>query len=459
VTPMCDGSAQARIHGGQMYALTSLSPSARHVASQLETLRTWSDARLETRSFNHPSEIPGLAQLYDVEFIPTTKTTADVFGRHYIPIKTMVDWAAHSGEPALIINSDIELRLEPWELQRARWASSEGLCYFVRYNHDGDLSSAAAEPYGIDAFLLPERDVPELPDSFMSMGQPFWDYWLPHMFAATGRPITCVDFPAAYHRRHPLRWSWEAYHRCALEFMRLTQTPGGDGSMDACVQMAIQVREGFDRDRVRLTRQPNEIRGWVESTFGDTNPKVFLELGAHTGTDTVWLSRIPGVTMHAFEPDPRNHPPSIPNVVVHRLAIAEADGRADFILSDRGWGQVWTHSSSLKRPKNHLQRYPVTFGNTISVETATLDGFARRAGLGAIDFIWADIQGAEGEMVRGGLETLARTRYLFTEYSDDEMYEGQATLHELLAMLPDFRVVELWSDDVLLENRTFRRTP
>lgn len=446
-------------HGRPIYALTSLSPSPHRVESQLEALRTWADARLETRSFNHPSEIATLAELYDVQFIPTPNTTDHVFGRHYIPIKTIVDWAAQCGEPALLINSDIELRMAPWEFQRVRWASDGGLCYFVRHNHDGDLRQATPEPCGIDAFLLPARGVPQLAASFMSIGQPFWDYWLPHVFATAGRSITCVDFPAAFHRRHPLRWSWEAWHRCAVEFARVTQTPGGDLSFDACVMMSIRVREGFDRDRVSIHQQPSEIRQWVETTFGHANPKVFLELGAHAGWDTAWLSRIPAVTMHAFEPDPRNHPPPLPNVTLHRAAISDVDGSADFILSDRGWGQPWTHSSSLKMPKRHLERYPVTFGDTITVETCTLDCFAQRTGLGAVDFIWADIQGAEGEMVRGGCETLRRTHYLFTEYSNDELYEGQATLHELLELLPDFRVVELWSDDVLLENRAFVRNP
>jgi hypothetical protein len=65
--------------------------------------------------------------------------------------------------------------------------------------------------------------------------------------------------------------------------------------------------------------------------------------------------------------------------------------------------------------------------------------------------ISADIQGAEGEMIRGGRHALERTHYLFTEYSDEEMYENQTTLREILDMLPGFRVLELWPDDVLLE--------
>jgi FkbM family methyltransferase len=219
--------------------------------------------------------------------------------------------------------------------------------------------------------------------------------------------------------------------------------------------MAGRVREELDRATTPLAPRQFVIRDWVERRFRDGGAKTFLELGAHCGTDTAWLSQIPGVTIHAFEPDPRNEQPPRPNVTVHRAAVADVDGRAEFVLSRTGWGQVWTYSSSLKRPRNHLTRYPVTFGETIEVETLSLDTFAKRCGISTVDFIWADIQGAEGEMIRGGLDLLRRTRYLYTEYSDDEMYEGQPTLADILTMLPDYRVVELWPDDVLLENRAF----
>ena len=43
--------------------------------------------------------------------------------------------------------------------------------------------------------------------------------------------------------------------------------------------------------------------------------------------------------------------------------------------------------------------------------------------------------------------------YLYTEYSDDELYEGQVTLRDIVKMLPDFVILELWPDDnVLLKN-------
>jgi FkbM family methyltransferase len=442
-----------------IFALTSLSPDERAAESQQRAIASWRDAGLHVHSFNHPSEIAVLSPRYDVEFVPVERTSNEVFGRHFIPINRFLEWAAKRDAAAIIVNADIELRLAPWQLQRARYAAEGGLCYFIRYNHDGQLAAAAIEPFGIDAFLFTARDAGDLGESFLSMGQPFWDYWLPHHFASRGRPLVRIEFPAAFHRRHEMRWSWDAWHRCGIEFGRLTGLLGSDQSAQACHEMGTRVRVEFSRVSRALAPQPFAIREWVERRFADAGAKTFLELGSHCGSDTEWLSRIPGVTIHAFEPDPRNEQMPRPNVVLHRTAISDSDGRAAFVLSQSGWGQVWTYSSSLKRPKNHLQRYPVTFDGTIEVETVALDSFARQNGIASVDFIWADIQGAEGEMVHGGLELLRRTRYLYLEYSNDELYEGQSTLTELLAMLPAYRVVELWPDDLLLENRAFAESP
>lgn len=436
-----------------MFALTSLSPAPHQVDAQRAAIASWKAAGLHVRSFNHPSEIAALTPVYDVEWVPVDGTAVERFGRHYVPVHVLLQ--AAPDEPALVVNSDIELRLAPWELQRIRWLAADGLCVFVRYNWDGDIRGAVRELYGFDAFLFSRRDLDLFEPSFLSMGQPFWDYWLPYAFTAARRPVARVEFPVTFHKAHPRSWSWDAWHVCGREFARLAGVPVAGDDLDAFREMASRVRTGFDGAHHRIPASPRSIRSWIETTFRDQSPKTFLEIGAHCGTDTRWLAGIAGVTLHAFEPDPRNDPGAPPNVTVHRAAVSHTDGRAEFLLSDRGWGQPWTYSSSLRRPKHHLQRYPVTFGPAIDVPTITLDAFVRDAGLGTIDLIWAAVQGSEGDLLHGGAGTLRRTRYFYTEYSDEEMYEGQPGLHDILALLPDFRVIELWADHVLLENTVF----
>lgn len=436
-------------------ALTSLSPNPDRKYIQQLCIDSWRRAGLHVVTFNHPSEQESVAG-YGVDFVPVRDTSIREFGRHYVPIHTMLDWAHQRNAPALLINSDIELTLKPDEMKRLCWLADDGLCYFIRHNWEA-RNRATRELYGIDAFLLHGRNA-RFPPSFLSMGQPWWDYWLPHTFAKRGLPVFSVEWPAALHQKHEPQWSWENWKRCALEFDRMRHAMKGD-SFTAQVDMAARVRAEFDKLRTAIPQQPFDIWKWIKQKFSGPEPKVFLELGAYDGTDTVKLASLPGVTLHAFEPDPRNKPQNaangrlFPNVSLYRAAISDHCGVSPLTLSKTGWGQEWKQSSSIHQPKAHLQRYPVTFGETIEVPCTTLDAFCDAAEIGVIDFIWCDIQGAEGEMVRGGRKALARTRYLYTEYSDDEMYEGQATLAELMEMLPGWRVLELWPDDVLLENR------
>jgi hypothetical protein len=85
-----------------------------------------------------------------------------------------------------------------------------------------------------------------------------------------------------------------------------------------------------------------------------------------------------------------------------------------------------------------------------------LDSWASEQGITKVDLIWADMQGAEGDLVAGGSETLAQTRYLYTEYSDEEWYEGQPTLARLVDMLPNFWILRRYRWDVLFENKTMK---
>src|SRR5262249_5080768 len=143
----------------------------------------------------------------------------------------------------------IELRVSAWELQRIRRLTGRGLCSFVRYNHDGNPQGAWPDAHGFDAFLFDGAGAPPFADSFLCMGQPFWDYWVPTVFAEAGRTLACVEFPAAFHRGHAGGWSWDSWHLCAREFARVTRSSCGDGSLEACHAMASRVRHRIARDR------------------------------------------------------------------------------------------------------------------------------------------------------------------------------------------------------------------
>jgi FkbM family methyltransferase len=205
----------------------------------------------------------------------------------------------------------------------------------------------------------------------------------------------------------------------------------------------------------------------LRESAGRSDP-VILEIGANDGGHTQWFLEIfESPTIYCFEPDPRaaarwrRNIGSRPNVKLFELAMSDRDGEITFYQSGgaRDGDQVevmpegWDLSGSIRKPKDHLVIEPsVTFERAIEVRTTSLDHWADEHSIGNVDFIWMDVQGAERDVVKGGQRTLARTRFLYTEYSERELYEGQYTFKQLVKALPAFEVVTRYPADVLLRN-------
>ena len=88
------------------------------------------------------------------------------------------------------------------------------------------------------------------------------------------------------------------------------------------------------------------------------------------------------------------------------------------------------------------------------VTVMTLDGWRARCAplLRRVDLWWMDVQGAEARVLRGGTDTLRKTRILKLECHRGEMYAGQATEEELLGMLSGWTCLGRYGDDLLLRN-------
>jgi|YNPBryBLVA2012_1023415.scaffolds.fasta_scaffold07070_2 FkbM family methyltransferase len=201
--------------------------------------------------------------------------------------------------------------------------------------------------------------------------------------------------------------------------------------------------------------------------LGNDDP-VILEIGANDGSHTaLFLERFPRAKIYAFEPDPRacekfqQRLGTDPRVVLEKIAISAIDGEIDFFMSDSRPSEHipahWDMSSSIRKPKKHLEVFPwCTFEQTIKVPTHRLDTWLQRAGIQHIDFIWADVQGAEIDLIQGGKTALAHTRYFYTEYANEELYEGQVCLRDMLRLLPNFQLIYRFSGDVLLKNKCLK---
>ncbi|PDT05469.1 FkbM family methyltransferase, partial [Rhizobium sp. M1] len=188
----------------------------------------------------------------------------------------------------------------------------------------------------------------------------------------------------------------------------------------------------------------------IVSLLDKPNPVIF-DIGCNDGSDAQrFLRLLPSAQLYCFEPDPRaaarfkeKMGSDRDRMRLSEVAISDRNGMIEFHPSNgNDSAKEWDLSGSIRRPENHLSEYEwVRFDPPISVETRRLDDWCSEAGLENIDLIWMDVQGAEADVIAGGNQILMRTRYIYTEYSDHELYEGQLPLRAILDLLPSFQMV------------------
>lgn len=223
------------------------------------------------------------------------------------------------------------------------------------------------------------------------------------------------------------------------------------------------------RGDIRMHRTGPD-REQLISLIDRSNPTI-LEVGANIGAESRRFAEwFPYAQVFAFEPDPRplrtfHAQPPHPRIHMEQLALGRHEGKATFFQSGgvppatpldviaEHHSEGWHQSGSLREPKDHLQQFPwVKFDSTIEVEVMTLDRWAEEKKIKLIDFIWADVQGAEADLIAGGATMLRQTRYFYTEFSATELYEGAMNADQIGALLPDFEIVEIFQHDVLFRN-------
>lgn len=200
----------------------------------------------------------------------------------------------------------------------------------------------------------------------------------------------------------------------------------------------------------------------LTSLLGKDDP-VIVEVGANDGQTTgEFLRTMPNCRIYCFEPDPRairkfRSRISSPSVTLFESAVGDSNGIVTFNQSTgEGARQDWDQSGSIRKPKLHLETWPtVKFENQIEVPIVRLDDWALDHDIGNVDLIWADVQGAESDLVAGARSVIRNTRFLFTEYGSMEWYEGQVSLNDLCAALFDLGLVlhRKFSMDALFVNR------
>lgn len=210
-------------------------------------------------------------------------------------------------------------------------------------------------------------------------------------------------------------------------------------------------------------RNKNEITKKQIKNLLSKDDAVIFEIGSADGQDTLKflnLFKNPNFKIYGFEPEPKNiklikEKINDSRFYLFKGVISDTNGEISFNRSSTGNPEDLSLSGSIMQPKNHLKEWDwIHFDEKITVPSITLDTFCKDKNIDVIDFVWCDVQGAEEKVILGGKETFAnKVRYLYTEYSNNELYAGQPTLAKILELLPDFEIVKDFKTDVLLKNK------
>lgn len=225
----------------------------------------------------------------------------------------------------------------------------------------------------------------------------------------------------------------------------------------AAIENLLARRPALYAGALRLSGSPDLSKRICAALLGRGD--VVFDVGANRGYYTLLLARLVGRrgAVHAFEPVPPTaealaadlRAQGIGNVVVNRCALGEAAGELPLYLpgEDSGQASLARHSAGSWATAAAVASY--------RVPVETLDGYARRRGLGRLDFVKCDVEGGELPVLRGATETLgALAPLLYLEVCHDWTtafgYEPPAVVEHLRPLgYRDFYLVDYWADGAL----------
>lgn len=152
-----------------------------------------------------------------------------------------------------------------------------------------------------------------------------------------------------------------------------------------------------------------------------------LDVGANHGKMSRPLAKLPGATVHAFEPVPYNFSllqrvtKGLPNVTRHHFALSDSKGQVSIYIPVRPSKRISPGAAHMGDTA-HAETFGTSTARTVAelvIDTDTLDATADRLNLTKLDFIKIDVEGAESLVIAGGHATIAKHKpAVYCEISD-----------------------------------------
>lgn len=152
--------------------------------------------------------------------------------------------------------------------------------------------------------------------------------------------------------------------------------------------------------------------------------KTFCDVGACQGEYTMFFSNLSSDSkVYAFEANPNNYrqlnnifSTQRKNCIIENFAIADTISTVEFYSHDESAGQ---HMSSMSK------RFEIEYNHKYEVGSMTLDEYFKDID---VDCIKIDVEGSENLVIKGGMETIKKSKFCIIECHWDEDWEEIFTL-------------------------------
>ncbi len=191
-----------------MKFFTSIAPNHYHEGRQLECVKSWPG---EVYSINNDAECELLKPQYPtVNFIHTTDTHEEKFGKPYVGLNAILNAMRDNGG-GVLINSDIEISPDPlrWNECVKAFEDKSKLLYLHRYDYDTEKYRGDIYKDGIDVFFLDMVHLNALPNTQYCLGHCYFDLLIPYYLMCKGFTAATTNLPIAFHKKHPAQYKPE----------------------------------------------------------------------------------------------------------------------------------------------------------------------------------------------------------------------------------------------------------
>jgi FkbM family methyltransferase len=203
--------------------------------------------------------------------------------------------------------------------------------------------------------------------------------------------------------------------------------------------------------------------------------KVVFDVGSRDALQAIELSEeFSNAEVWAFECNPDTLPLLHSNISAHprvhcvEAAVSDETGTVQFFKIDttrtqtsHADGNPGASSLFVANGEYPFEKYAQ---EPVSVQAITLDAFCEKMGIGQVDVIWMDLQGAELKALQGFERHLRKTRYIQVELTHFEIYRGQPLFSDVDRFLLERGFVRLteanpnsYFEDVIYRNEAFFR--